>query len=605
MEDVAKIRYLITSKTGRRKFKRNIPAELQGIAGQTAYVERVMESSTSGLRQQGNLFAVQTDAKIAALRRKLTIGDAAQNDASFLLSDLQAKQIAVTYFHDRDRANLADGSYVFPQTDPDYDEALSDAASEYEEAQRAVTGEYRPMPLLALKLLRENALITQFLHDQIMAGKWPSGLRSHEGFQLLCRYLEYAELELAERKARSLNLGSLASISNELFREPPTEFSLNRQGAAATPAKTVGNLAELFLETKRAAVSNSRWSQYRIPFRALEEQFGPDRPLDDLSREQCREFVKFLPTIPAYATQHYKSMTLGDAAEAFASRNGKPAYRTTEGQKHLQVLIAALDMAVDEGWINRNPFRGLRIAKPSADRKKHISAGETYAAFSVDQLNKVFALPLFTGCINDENGCHQPGPNIIRRHRYWAPIIGLWTGMRMNEILQLEKSDLGCEDGIQFIRVTDEEGIGFKGTKLRKRLKTSNSLRRIPIHPELVRFGFVAWANEQDDGRLFPEAGAGSSEKPSATYSKRFRSNLKAAGVWEARRFVFHSFRNTFNDALREAGVEVELREAINGWRPQGRMDAKYGSGPSLKRLQSAVSSVNYSGLKTDHLALS
>lgn len=195
------IRYLITSKTGGRKFKRNIPAELQGVAGQTAYVERVKESSTSGLRQQGNLFAVQTDAKIAALRRKLTIGDAAQNNAGFSLSDLQAKQIAVTYFHDRDRANLADGSYVLPQTDPDYDEVLSDAASEYEEAQRPVTGEYRPKPLLALKILQENALITQHLHDQIVTGKWPSGLRSHRGFQLLCRYLEYAELREPQYRA--------------------------------------------------------------------------------------------------------------------------------------------------------------------------------------------------------------------------------------------------------------------------------------------------------------------------------------------------------------------------------------------------------------------
>ncbi|MEP9373856.1 hypothetical protein [Mesorhizobium sp. KR1-2] len=76
----------------------------------------------------------------------------------------------------------------------------------------------------------------------------------------------------------------------------------------------------------------------------------------------------------------------------------------------------------------------------------------------------------------------------------------------------------------------------------------------------------------------------------------------KIAGVWQARKYVFHSFRGNFNDALREAGASKEHREAINGWREQRAMDDRYGHGAKVEMLAAEVSKVQFSGLKVDHL---
>jgi integrase len=174
----------------------------------------------------------------------------------------------------------------------------------------------------------------------------------------------------------------------------------------------------------------------------------------------------------------------------------------------------------------------------------------------------------------------------------------------MNEILQLERADITVSpDGINFISVTDQDHADYTGTKFSKRLKTKNAIRNIPIHSTLKDIGFLAWVQDRADGRLFPEATVGKAgEKPSDTYSKRFASNLKAAKVWKRHRLVFHSFRNSFNDALRHAGVEREIREAINGWREQKSMDARYGAGQALGALDAAVQLVEYPGLKIEHL---
>lgn len=225
--------------------------------------------------------------------------------------------------------------------------------------------------------------------------------------------------------------------------------------------------------------------------------------------------MKLLPRIPKHVTQHYKRMKLADAADAHEAKMGKSAGRHAEAQKHLQVITTIFDLAVNERWIEFNPWRGLAIDVPAEQRKKHVARNAGYATFSIDQLNRIFALPLFTGCQDDENGCHKPGPSIIRRSRYWTPIIALWTGMRMNEILQLEKADIKrSKDGVWYIRATDETAEQYDPDQFSKRLKNENSLRDIPVHPMLERFGFLEWLAKRGDGRLFPEATKGSGEKP-------------------------------------------------------------------------------------------
>lgn len=69
--------------------------------------------------------------------------------------------------------------------------------------------------------------------------------------------------------------------------------------------------------------------------------------------------------------------------------------------------------------------------------------------------------------------------------KYWVPLLGLYTGARINELAQLFLVDFQAQGDVQVISINDD-GEG-------KRLKTKASKRLVPIHPELVRlFGNLA-----------------------------------------------------------------------------------------------------------------
>ncbi|WAX97321.1 site-specific integrase [Aminobacter sp. NyZ550] len=603
MEDLAKARYLVGAP-GDQKFKRNIPKRLQALAQKTAFVERVTPGARpSEVRQQGNLFAVRTDAELHSLEAML-LRNGSKTGATdgISLTEMEARQVAVSYFIDRDEKNLLAGDYFANRDHPDFPDLLSDAADAAQMAQLQASGEYRTTTTRALRILADRGILSKAAYDGLATEKL-SALKEHRAFQLLCRLIERADVALTERRYHSVNLGSLAPISDQMFAAADHLEVVSAKPTSALHRKTLADLNTLFHQTKADRVTQSRTAQYRIPFRALEEHFGAAFPVADIDRDGCRELIEFLPKIPSHVTQHYKKAKLAEAAELHKNKHGDYASRHKEADKHIQILRSAFDLALQERWIEINPWVGLKAPASGGQSKKHLAKASTYAPFAIEHLNALFALPLFKGCVDDEYGCHSVGPNIIKRHRYWAPILALWSGMRMNEILQLEKEDIRqSPDGIWFISVTDEEHGDYEGSSFSKRVKTKNAVRKIPLHPSLIKFGFVPWVEQAKAGRLFPEAIAGAGEKPSDAYSKRFRSNLKAAKIWEPRRLVFHSFRNSFNDALRGGGVEREIREAINGWREQKSMDDRYGSGPAMRRLADAVSKVEYSGLLVEHL---
>lgn len=599
---MGKIRYLVGKGTD-RKFKRNVPKHLLAMAGKTAWVERVRSHDAKNLKRQGSMFALFTESEIARLERQVVRpeGSMPSNPGSKFLSHELADEVAIRYFADEDRKRIERRDYLLSEDDPDLNELIDDAALEAQSALRAYKGEETTAPFRALDILLSQGVIKADDANSHKQGEKWEVLNRDRAFRYLCRRIEQADLALAERRYASLQKGELVEVNDRFFRLSvlPGSGELGSPTSAPVKEKTVSDLSDLFLRTKEGEVSSSRFSQFSVPFRILSEKFGPSTPLHEIDRAKCRSLVDWLPTVPAYLAQHHKGFSIDAAIERDKQKNRVSSQRFPEAQKTLQILNSVFQMAVDEGWLAINPWVGLRIKIPAEQRKKHADTEGGYEPFTIEQLNRFFALPLFTGCQNDEYKCHTVGPNIIRRHRYWAPIIALWSGMRMNEILQLEKEDIKHDpEGIRYFDVNDTEHQSYDRDSFTKRLKTKQAVRRIPIHPALEQLGFVDWVDGAPAGRLFPEAKSGPGKKPSDVYSKRFASNLKAAGIWKHRRLVFHSFRNNFNDAMRVANVPVEIREAINGWSNRNAMDARYGHGYSVKRLFDEISKVQYPGLR-------
>jgi integrase len=99
------------------------------------------------------------------------------------------------------------------------------------------------------------------------------------------------------------------------------------------------------------------------------------------------------------------------------------------------------------------------------------------------------------------NSKHYVHGSFKKPSDYWMPLLGLFTGCRGNELAFLFKEDIRKhpDNGIQYIYIRINPEIA-------KRAKSRNSVRSIPIHPQLKKLGFLKYvASLKDGSRLFPE----------------------------------------------------------------------------------------------------
>lgn len=165
----------------------------------------------------------------------------------------------------------------------------------------------------------------------------------------------------------------------------------------------------------------------------------------------------------------------------------------------------------------------------------------------------------------------------------------------MGEIIQLRTDDVREDSGVLHFRLVDEYED--------QRLKTANAYRRIPVHPDLIRFGLLDLIQlRRDNGeiRLFPDLAMGKDGYYSSSFSKFYGRFLVAVGVKDPKT-SFHSFRHNFEDACRDAEMPAEIMNTLQGHSEKG-MAARYGKGYVLPKLDEWVRRVKYDGLDLEYL---
>lgn len=632
MNDMPKQQYLSKDNKG-WKLRRRVPKALQQLAGKENWIERLSGIDYRTACEKAKVFGVSTDAEIKRLEGQLKKSqpvldtpNAIDAERNFSLTDHELDQIAIAYFHDLEQSIQRGDGYRKNVTQVNRQEILVELAEDFEEADALVTGDEnkaRRHPeqdiatafhLVALKqLIKYHFLDAQaFQHTYQTKGrqgtrkrtglKVTSELRQSQSFQRLADRLSEASAEIARRRLEAVSENRHPTLQNPLYA-PALDIN-----AVLTPRRKVrvGELVDTYLEHKKQSVGPSRLYQLRIATRALAEEVGRSVPIEKITRPQCQSIADLFVVVPSHAKGHYEDMSLREASEVYAKRNGEAAQRHNEASKNLAVLNEMLEFAVDKEWLTSNPALRVKVNKP-ARPKSYSEHEEGYEPFLVSELQIIFSQPLYTGCQDDRHGINKVGPNTPKRSRFWLPLISTFSGLRMQEILQLEKHDIREAEGIHYFDVNDKvygEDYASEGEYI-KRLKTKNSLRKVPIHPELVKVGFLSYVEQSERQWLFPDMPTQGASKMSDQFSKRFRVFMKPTGLSVRRRKVFHSFRNSFNDALRAAEVGLEYREQIMGWVDYKRMDNRYGHGHSIKRLYDEVAKVSYEDLDLSYLHIS
>ncbi len=175
----------------------------------------------------------------------------------------------------------------------------------------------------------------------------------------------------------------------------------------------------------------------------------------------------------------------------------------------------------------------MRVGEEESDR----------APFDTKELQAIFGTPVFTEGVRPVGGQGDAA--------FWLPLLALFTGARRGELTSLRASDVSQDElvGAVCIYIAADAKAG-------KRLKTRQSARAVPVHPQLIEIGFLNYVAAQAKVRgekawLFPQVAPGTTG--AAAFSKWFGRYIGEHGVIDTAK-VFHSFRHNFTDALRVTG---------------------------------------------------
>lgn len=179
-------------------------------------------------------------------------------------------------------------------------------------------------------------------------------------------------------------------------------------------------------------------------------------------------------------------------------------------------------------------------------------------------------------------------------HKCWLMLIALYTGARIEEISQLDlHSDVIEVDGML---VFDINALGDK------RVKNKGSKRKVPISPKLTEMGLRRYLDAirgHGHRRPFPQWKTSVDKKTggikhSKGASKWFGRYCDQLGITDPAK-VFHSFRHTLLNHLKQAGVEEGKAAAIAGQTYGGITYTRYGKAYDPVDLCGIVKGIDFS----------
>ncbi|MCA0930165.1 site-specific integrase [Ruegeria profundi] len=353
-------------------------------------------------------------------------------------------------------------------------------------------------------------------------------------------------------------------------------------------------LSDLFAERKAEAEQTGQWSAKLVndyqTWTDLFIELQGDRPVLDYNKPDARDFKNVLLELPSNRNKLPQTIGLSprDAIQA-AKDHELPTLSVSTVNKalgRLQGIWKWADKQLDEEVADI--FGPMKVDDNNKARNQH-------DPFSKEQLQTIFKSPLFTGCKSRRFRTMPGDTDLSDTSWFWLPLLGLWTGARLNELCQLSVEDIDQEEGIPLIRV--QEGDEDQRVKFGKS-------RIVPIHPELVRLGFLQFVQAQRDAgatRVFPELKVGAMGYHSEQASKDFSRYIKSIGA-KTRKTSFHSFRHTFKDACRHSGMQPDINDILLGHTLPG-MAGRYGDGNvPVQVLFEAMCKVKHKDLSLHHI---
>ena len=399
----------------------------------------------------------------------------------------------------------------------------------------------------------------------------PSDLNRYFPASEVKRSLKTSDPTIAKIAAKSLELKALqvyamlrvGVLSDEIVSQlvksvmPETRKTAN----SCDKGKLLSNVIMTYTEEKKGGWTDKTKLEVSGVFKLLVDLLG-DIEVTSISRPMLIALRSSLLRVPP----NFYKKNPGQSITEFLKSSTETGISSKSVNKHMSRIGSLLKYCHEQGLIASNPATGLQIAeKQRADQER--------SAYSHDDVKSiVLNLPV----------------EVSVPERYWIPIIGLYSGMRLAEICQLHIEDIIKVDDCWCFDINDAGN---------KQLKNDASVRIIPVHPKLIELGFIRYFEAMRD-----------TERPRLWMNLsyiRLHGYTNSFGKWYQRynreyvtedsKKVFHSMRHLVTDTLKQAGVLESIIAEIVGHTNEGSETmGRYGKRYRPKVLIEALRKLEY-----------
>ena len=383
-------------------------------------------------------------------------------------------------------------------------------------------------------------LIDTFTHAMVVAAQKEHGLNTQLGL---------VKTKADERETKDIMLGKKQNIVQSI-RAGKETFGAGTPGnniveqykivplASQIPTWSQNNIIlrvafDTFIQNTS---KNEKWSKSTLELvnsvkNLLFNFFGEERSVSLISRDDLLKFRDILFKVPTKLNQKNK----------YKGKNDSKLSEVTV-QKYMIRVAHFFNYSYDSGYIGKSITNNInvKIEIDPTDRK--------VLPYSKEEAQTIFKI------VQDfKNANRSPSKRINANDLYYITMIAAYSGMRINEIIQLRYKDIVKRNGILCFNINREEG---------KTTKNTNSIRVVPIHSKLLELGLIEFIDTRKNGETIFSVN-------NKIFSEIFRNQIQRKRICKDKEKTFYSFRHYFIDYLVQREVETNVIAQIVGHEKQ------------------------------------
>jgi integrase len=379
------------------------------------------------------------------------------------------------------------------------------------------------------------------------------------GFRKVAREFAKAAHQALEIKSKR-DAGEFVDSPDAPVMEPQIASTLNPPPSAPTLSRVVQHFLDNY--DKTAAM----FKKHQAALALLLESVG-DIPVSEIRQLDIDSYFDMLSQLPPRWSDEVRQKGIPAKELAKLEHPVTLAPKTFEYSYMASIrpfLAEAKRLFGDNGFPRHLTVEGIKY---KGNQKE---GARKQRAFTKDELKRLFEGAEYAAFADDPSQAAQ----------YWLPLIGLYTGARVNEVCQVNpQCDVQEEEGIWFFDFNEESASDERVTKS---VKTAGSRRKTPIHSKLLELGFLNYVErmkKQGSTLLFPQwiPTRGRASPAGEDWFRQFLAETGLRDETHGRTLLgMHAFRHTlmnygFNNHI--ANIEVitghagEASRVVRGYR--------------------------------------